>query len=387
LGRASFVQSAEKSRRSVRPQLVICLILGLYGVSCDFFDGGALQWAAKRAFLTAKRIAPGVSSEGFARLARPSKEAVAQPPEAAEFLAAPDCFGHIKRIARPDGKVGRGRSAGSAAYSREIGDGRNDGCRKKIQNDSEIEPAAVHREKPGDYRGRISKMAPTVYCSLTKLVAGGLTKPPGGLILPPYAIELFESGPAGPAFSLPGAGVQPIEQKITALIAPTVAAAGYDLVRVRLTGNQRPVLQIMAERPDRSMTAEDCARLSRALSPVLEEADPIPGAYSLEVSSPGIDRPLTRLKDFEDWRGYDAKIELDQPIEGRKRVRGALAGVEDGHVCLDIEGEADTAHIPYARIASAKLVLTEELIAESFRAAKRAASKETNCVEDNGENK
>lgn len=155
-------------------------------------------------------------------------------------------------------------------------------------------------------------------------------------------------------------------------MAPVVAAGGFELVRVRLTGAEMKTLQIMAERPDHTMSAEDCATLSRALSPVLEEADPIPGAYRLEVSSPGIDRPLTRLKDFHDWQGYEAKIDLDRMIEGRKKFKGVLAGVDGDNIALDIEGEAETALIPYAWILSAKLVLTDELIRESLRAAKTA---------------
>ena len=162
------------------------------------------------------------------------------------------------------------------------------------------------------------------------------------------------------------------ERRILELIAPTVADAGFDLVRVRITGNKTKTLQIMAERPDKTMTAEDCAVLSRALSPLLEENDPIDGAYDLEVSSPGIDRPLTRLVDFHDWQGYAAKIELDRLVEGRKRFRGMLAGVEDDQVCLDVDGESETALIPFDWIASAKLELTDDLIRDTLKAAKAA---------------
>jgi ribosome maturation factor RimP len=147
-------------------------------------------------------------------------------------------------------------------------------------------------------------------------------------------------------------------------------------VRVKVSGGQSLTLQVMAERPDRTMSAEDCAALSRALSPVLEEADPISGAYRLEVSSPGIDRPLTRLKDYADWQGYEAKLELNRMVEGKKRFRGVLAGTENGSVRLDIEGEEGTALIPFKWILSARLVLTDELVRESLRAAKNAA-KET----------
>lgn len=140
----------------------------------------------------------------------------------------------------------------------------------------------------------------------------------------------------------------------------------------------------MAERPDKTMSADDCARLSRALSAALDEADPIPGAYTLEVSSPGIDRPLTRKKDFEDWQGYEAKLELDRMIEGRKRFQGVLAGVDGDNVCLDIDGEEETALIPFKQIVSAKLVLTDDLVRESLKAAK-AAKKETDHEVHSGE--
>lgn len=164
----------------------------------------------------------------------------------------------------------------------------------------------------------------------------------------------------------------PLDETIAGLIEPVVSQTGFELVRVRVTGSARKTLQVMAERADKTMTAEDCAVLSRALSPVLEEADPIAGAYELEVSSPGIDRPLTRLKDFDDWRGYEAKIELDRLVEGRKRLKGVLAGLDGEAVCFDIDGESETALIPYGWIADAKLLLTDALIAESLKAAKTA---------------
>ncbi len=160
------------------------------------------------------------------------------------------------------------------------------------------------------------------------------------------------------------------DQHLFELINPAVEAAGFELVRVKLTGGNTKVLQIMAERSDKTMTAKDCASLSRALSPVLEEADPIDGSYNLEVSSPGIDRPLVRAKDFEDWRGWPAKLELNRLVEGRKRFSGVVAGIDDGKVAFDIEGEDETALFPMEWIASAKLVLTDELVSESLKAAK-----------------
>lgn len=160
---------------------------------------------------------------------------------------------------------------------------------------------------------------------------------------------------------------------LTDLIEPVVAAAGFELVRVRVTGGKTKTLQVMAERPDHTMSAEDCAALSRALSPALEAADPVEGSYTLEVSSPGIDRPLVKLKDFHDWQGWPAKLELNRLVEGRKRFAGVVAGVDDGKVAFDIEGETETALFPLDWIATAKLVLTDELIRESLKAGKAHA--------------
>jgi len=154
------------------------------------------------------------------------------------------------------------------------------------------------------------------------------------------------------------------------LIRPVVEGEGFELVRVRMTGARTRTLQVMAERPDHTMTAEDCAALSRALSPALEAADPIAGAYVLEVSSPGIDRPLVRAKDFEDWAGWPAKLELNRLVEGRKRFAGTLAGMDDGAVAFDIDGEEETALFPLDWIANAKLVLTDALIEESLKAGR-----------------
>lgn len=163
-----------------------------------------------------------------------------------------------------------------------------------------------------------------------------------------------------------------IDARFEELLVPAIEAAGFECVRLRVTGSRDKTLQVMAERPDGTMTAEDCADLSRALSEVLEASDPIEDPYTLEVSSPGIDRPLTRLKDFERWDGFAAKIELTQAVEDQKRFRGHLAGVEDGDVLFDIEGEDETAVIPFDLIASAKLLLTDELITESLRRSKAA---------------
>ncbi len=141
-------------------------------------------------------------------------------------------------------------------------------------------------------------------------------------------------------------------------------------------GTQRRRLQIMAERPsDHDISVEECARLSRAVSEVFDAADPIAGEYLLEVSSPGVDRPLTRLEDFDTFEGHEARLETDRMVEGRKRFKGVLAGVEGDDVLIDLEGEEDTALLPFAWLADAKLVLTDNLMKAG--AEKRAARTET----------
>ena len=148
------------------------------------------------------------------------------------------------------------------------------------------------------------------------------------------------------------------------LIEPAAKAEGLDLVRVKMIGGTSdPTLQIMAERPDtRQLTLEDCARLSRRISELLDEADPIEHAYRLEVSSPGIDRPLTRLKDFDDWKGHEARVVLIEKLDGRKVFSGPLLGSEGENVLVELPGQA-TATLPFASIHSAKLVMTDRLIA------------------------
>jgi len=151
--------------------------------------------------------------------------------------------------------------------------------------------------------------------------------------------------------------------KLLELLDPVAEAAGYEIVRLRLMGGGVRRLQIMAERPDGQMEIEDCAILSRAISEVLDAADPIEAEYNLEVSSPGVDRPLTRLKDFQAYEGFEARLELDRLAENRKRFRGRLAGVEGDRVLIDLEGEEDhTAQVPFGWIVDAKLVLTDDLM-------------------------
>ena len=152
--------------------------------------------------------------------------------------------------------------------------------------------------------------------------------------------------------------------KIEAMIAPSLDAMGYRVVRVAVTGGRRATLQIMAERrDDQAMTVEDCAEISRTVSALLDVADPIAGAYTLEVSSPGIDRPLVRREDFARFAGFEAKIELTQPQDGRRRFRGKLLGVEGDAVRLLVD-DAPVA-LPLAAVARAKLVLTDALLAAS----------------------
>jgi ribosome maturation factor RimP len=148
------------------------------------------------------------------------------------------------------------------------------------------------------------------------------------------------------------------------LLDPVAEAAGYEIVRLRLMGGEHARrLQIMAERPsDGDMNVEDCARLSRAISEIMDAADPIAGEYTLEVSSPGVDRPLTRLKDVASFEGHEARIELDRMAEGRKRFKGVLAGVDGDNVAIDLEGEEETALAPFSWIVEAKLVLTDQLM-------------------------
>jgi ribosome maturation factor RimP len=150
--------------------------------------------------------------------------------------------------------------------------------------------------------------------------------------------------------------------RIEQIIAPALGEMGYDLVRVRLLGGKPPRLQVMAERhDDAGMTVEDCAEISHVLSAVLDAEDPIDDSYLLEVSSPGIDRPLTRLADFERFSGFEAKIELLRPIDDRRRFRGRLIGVENEAVILRMDGRSVT--LPFAEIGDAKLVLTDDLLA------------------------
>ncbi len=156
-----------------------------------------------------------------------------------------------------------------------------------------------------------------------------------------------------------------IAAKVEGLLAPALEALGYGVVRVQFNSGRRATLQIMAERQDgAAMSVDDCAQISRAASALLDVEDPIASAYDLEVSSPGIDRPLTRRHDFERFAGFEAKLETDRLFDGRKRFRGRLIGVDaDGQVRIRDAGAEYT--VPFDAVIKAKLVLTEELIAHS----------------------
>jgi len=164
-----------------------------------------------------------------------------------------------------------------------------------------------------------------------------------------------------------------IDQRLAAILTPVIEGMGFELVRVRYMSGKTKTLQVMADRPDGGIEVDECADISTAISATLDVEDPIEEAYNLEVSSPGIDRPLTRLKDFEVWAGYEAKIETTELIDGRRRFRGTLQGVEDGEVLLEteIEGEGRaTIGLQFDWLSDAKLILTDELIREMLRQRK-----------------
>lgn len=162
--------------------------------------------------------------------------------------------------------------------------------------------------------------------------------------------------------------------EIATIAEPILEGLGYRLVRVKISGGEAgPIVQVMAERPDGTMAIEDCETVSRDLSAVFDTFDPISGAYRLEVSSPGIDRPLVRPSDFDDWSGHEVKIELKEPVSGRKRWRGEIEGLVEGEarVVCEIEGLGQqTVGFPVSLIAEARLVLTDALIREALRASK-----------------
>ncbi len=159
----------------------------------------------------------------------------------------------------------------------------------------------------------------------------------------------------------------PMDRRLASIVTPSIEGMGYELVRLRFMGGKKPTLQIMADKANGAFEVDDCAVISRTVSAVLDVEDPIEGEYSLEVSSPGIDRPLTRLKDFEAYDGYKVKLQTEALISGRKNFRGFLRGVEDGEVLIEID--EGVIGIQFEWLTEAKLILTDELMAESLRAS------------------
>lgn len=176
-----------------------------------------------------------------------------------------------------------------------------------------------------------------------------------------------------------------LAMNIAELIEGPIEALGFRLVRVHVLGGKEQTLQVMAERPDGTMNVADCEKVSRQLSPLLDAHDPVPGAYRLEVSSPGIDRPLVRPDDFESWAGYAARIEMNTLIDGRRRFKGRLEGCEDREVRIEVDLGAEGVQVlglPFEFIHEARLILTDELIRESLRRAKLSGAAVDDTVTD-----
>ena len=225
---------------------------------------------------------------------------------------------------------------------------------------------------------------------------------------PPLAICLLDSGagfhplphrmlPHGPLtarFSFPQDALTTrmtdliaktaIDRRLAEIVQPVIEDMGFELVRLRLQGGRTATLQVMVDRPEGGITVDDCGDISVAVSAVLDVEDPLEEAYHLEVSSPGIDRPLTRLKDFETFEGYEARLETSQPIDGRKRWKGVLAGVEDGEVLLNLDeqGQTQTIGLQFDLLSDAKLVLTDELIAIMLRQRKEAGTLDAAALDE-----
>lgn len=167
-----------------------------------------------------------------------------------------------------------------------------------------------------------------------------------------------------------------IDRRLADIVGPVIEGLGFELVRIRLMGGRTRTLQIMADRPDGGIEVDECAAISTAVSAVLDVEDPIEENYVLEVSSPGIDRPLTRLKDFGMWKGWEARIETTELIDGRRRFKGTLQGLQDEEVLVEIEegGEMLTIGLRFDWLSDAKLILTDELIAEMLRQKKASGA-------------
>ena len=176
----------------------------------------------------------------------------------------------------------------------------------------------------------------------------------------------------------------PLDRRLADIVAPVIEGMGFELIRLRLQGGRRATLQIMADRPAGdprgTIVVDDCGQISTAVSAVLDVEDPISDPYTLEVSSPGIDRPLTRLKDFDAWAGHDARVETAELIDGQRKFRGILAGTDGDEVLLEID--AGTIGLKFDWLSDAKLILTDALIAETLRARKAAGAGEGLFDED-----
>jgi ribosome maturation factor RimP len=172
-----------------------------------------------------------------------------------------------------------------------------------------------------------------------------------------------------------------MEERVVALVEPTASELGFRIVRVRVSGNRRKRLQIMAERvSDGEMGIDDCSRLSRALSPVFDLEDPIQGEYDLEISSPGIDRPLMRVEDFERFKGHLAKLETAAMQNGQRRFKGTITSIEGDVIVLATEqGEV---RLPFGSLSDARLVLTDKLIEEDLKRAKAAEAAEQKTIDE-----
>lgn len=171
-----------------------------------------------------------------------------------------------------------------------------------------------------------------------------------------------------------------IDRRLAEIITPVIEDMGFELVRVRLMSGKSTILQVMADRPDGGIEVDECAKISQAIGAVLDVEDPILDEYALEVSSPGIDRPLTRLKDFDVFEGYEAKIETTELIDGRRRFKGELAGVEGGEVLINVE--EGTIGLQFDWLSDAKLVLTDDLIKEMLRQRKASGAIDENEFDD-----
>jgi len=168
-----------------------------------------------------------------------------------------------------------------------------------------------------------------------------------------------------------------MDRRLADILTPLIEGMGFELVRIRLMSGKTMTLQIMAERPEGGIEVDQCAEISTAVSALMDVEDPIEDNYTLEVSSPGIDRPLTRLKDFDTWQGYEAKLETEELIDGRRRFKGELAGIDGDEVLINLmdeKGDPVTIGLEFDWLTDAKLVLTDELITEMLRQRKAAGT-------------